>query len=160
VKLLTSASPLCFPPDDILYGQSLSRGFMVTLPSFLCTVFRCPHLTVCTVGNPLTSSMGRSQSWAIGAVVAPVALLSGIVLSPASSVCYGRHRRKIVISLRSPSPLLLTLGLPLLSLLLRFCRLAPYCLLSLAGSLLTSPPGLCSLMMVSSWHLAWLRGCW
>ena len=104
--------------------------------------------------------MGRSSSWAIGEVVAPVALLSGIALSPESPVRYGRHRRKIVISLRSPSLVLLSLGLPLLSPLLQFRWLAPYCLLSLAGTLLPSSPGLCSLMMVSSWDLAWLSVCW
>jgi len=138
----------------------LSRGFTVTLPTFLRTVFRCPHLTLCIVSNPLTSSTGRSQSRAIGKVVAPLALLSGIGLSPESPVRYGRHHRKIVISFRSPSLVLLGLGLPLLSPLLRFRRLAPYCLPSLAGTLLPSPPGLCSLMMVSSWDLAWLRACW
>jgi len=80
------------------------------------------------VGNPLTSSTGRSQSRATGEVVAPVALLSGIALSPESPVRYGRHGRRVVISLRSPSLALLGLGLPLL---LHFSswsdRLAPYC---------------------------------
>jgi len=66
------------------------------------------------VGNALTSSTGRSQSRAIGDVVAPVALLSGIALSPESPVRYGRHRRNVVISLLSPSLALLGLGLPLL----------------------------------------------
>ena len=122
-------------------------------------MFRCPRLRLCTVGNPLTSSTGRSQSRAIGEVVAPVALLFGIALSPKSPVRYGRHRRKVVISLRSPSLVLLGLGLPLLSPLLRFCRLALYCLLSLAGTLLPSPPGHFSLMMVLSWDLALLRAC-
>ena len=104
--------------------------------------------------------MGRSQSRAIGEEVAMVGLLSGIALSPESPVWYARHRRKIVIPLRSPSLVLFGLGLPLLSPLLPSCRLSPYCLLSLAGTLLPSPPGLCSLMMVSSWDLAWLRECW
>ena len=160
MKLLPSASPLWFPPDDIVYGQSLSRGFTVTLSSFLRTVFHCPRLILCMVGNPLTASTGRSQSRAIGEVVAPVALLSGITLSPQSPVRYGRHRWKIVISLRSPSLLLLGLGRPLLLLPLRFRWLVSYCLPSLAGSLLPLPPGLCSLMMVSGWDLAWLSACW
>ena len=38
--------------------------------------------------------MGRSQSRVIGEVLAPVALLSGIALSPENTVRYGRHRRK------------------------------------------------------------------
>jgi len=82
VKLLPSTSPLCFPPDDIIYGLSLSRGFMVTLPSFVRTVFRCPRLTLWMVGNPLTSSTGQSQSQAIGEVVGPGAALFGIAISP------------------------------------------------------------------------------
>ena len=47
--------------------------------------------------------MGRLQSRVIGEVVAPVALLSGIALSPENTVRYARHRRKTVISLRSLS---------------------------------------------------------
>jgi len=133
---------------------------MITLSSCRRTVFSCPRLTLCTVGNPFTSSTGQSQSQAISEVVAPVALLSGIALSPESPVQYGQHRRKIVISLRSPSLALLGLGLRLNLPLLRFRRLAPYCFLSLAGALLPSLPGLCSLMMVSSRDLAWLRACW
>ena len=54
--------------------------------------------------------MGRWQSRVIGEVVAPVALLSGIVLSPEDTVRYGRHRRKTVISLRLPSLILLVIG--------------------------------------------------
>ena len=79
-------------------------------PPSLRTVFRCPRLALCTVGNPSPSSMGRSQSRVIGEVVAPVALLSGIALSPESRLWYGRHRRKTVISLRSPSLALLGVG--------------------------------------------------
>ena len=54
--------------------------------------------------------MGRLQAWVIGEVVAPVALLSSIALSPEDTVRYGRHRRKTVISLRSPSLVLLVIG--------------------------------------------------
>ena len=54
--------------------------------------------------------MGRSQSRVIGEVVAPVALLSGIALSPENTVRYGQYRRKTVISLRSPSLVLLVIG--------------------------------------------------
>ena len=79
-------------------------------PSSLRTVFRCPHLALCTVGNPSPSSMGWSQSRVIGEVVAPVALFSGIALSPKSQFRYGRHRRKAVISFRSPSLVLLGFG--------------------------------------------------
>jgi len=64
---------------------------MITLSSFLLTVFRCSRLILYTVGNPLTSSTAQSQSQAIGEVVASVALLSGIALSPESPVRYGRH---------------------------------------------------------------------
>ena len=53
--------------------------------------------------------MGRLQSRVIGEAVAPVALLSGIALSPQNTVRYGRHRRKTVISLRSPSLVLLVI---------------------------------------------------
>ena len=54
--------------------------------------------------------MGRLQSRAIGEVVAPVALLSGIALSPETTVRYGRHRRKTVISPWLPSLALLVIG--------------------------------------------------
>jgi len=72
-------------------------------PPFSALRFCCSRLTLCTVGNPLTSSTGRSHSCAISEVVAPVALLSGIALSPEIPVRYVGHRRKVVISLRSPS---------------------------------------------------------
>jgi len=62
--------------------------------------------------------------------------------------------------LQWPSLVLVGLGLPLLPPLLRSRRFAPDCLLSLAGTLLLSPLGLCLLIMVSSWNLAWLRVCW
>ena len=54
--------------------------------------------------------MGLLQSRVIGKVVAPVALLSGIALSPGNTVRYGRPCRKTVISLRSPSLVLLVIG--------------------------------------------------
>ena len=54
--------------------------------------------------------MGRLQPRAIAQVVALVALLSGIALSPENTVRYGRHRRKTVILLRSPSLVLLVIG--------------------------------------------------
>ena len=44
------------------------------------------RLTHCTVGQPRPSSMGQLQSRVIGEVVAPVALLSGIALSPENTV--------------------------------------------------------------------------
>ena len=73
----------------------------------------CPRLILCTVRQPLPSSMSRLQSRVIGEVVAPVALLSSIALSPENTVRYGRHRGKTVISLRSPSRVLLVFSLPL-----------------------------------------------
>jgi len=48
--------------------------------------------------------MGRSQSQVIVEVVAPVALLPGIALSPWITVWYGWHRRKVLISVRSSLP--------------------------------------------------------
>ena len=59
--------------------------------------------------------MGRLQSRVIGKVVASVALLSDIALSPENTIRYSRHRRKTVISSfgRLPSSFSL-LGLPLL----------------------------------------------
>ena len=54
--------------------------------------------------------MGELQSRVIRAVVAPVALVSGIALSPEDTVRYGRHRRKTVISLPSHSLVLLVIG--------------------------------------------------
>jgi len=48
--------------------------------------------------------MGRSQSRVIVEVVALVALLLGIALSPWITVRYNRHRRKVVISFRSSLP--------------------------------------------------------
>ena len=54
--------------------------------------------------------MDRFQSRVIGEVVAPVALLSGIALSPENTVRYGQHRQKTVILLRSPFLVLLVIG--------------------------------------------------
>ena len=106
------------------------------------------RLTLCTVGQPLLSSMGRLQSRVIGEVVAPVALLSGIALSLENTVRYGQRRQKTVVSLRSPSLVLLVLGLPLPSPLLgsscgpvtakrSLCDIAPP----------RPPPGPCSLLI-------------
>jgi len=104
--------------------------------------------SICTVGNPLTSSTGRSQSRAIGEVVAPVALLSGIALSPESPVRYSRHRRKVVISLRSPALVLLGLGLPLLLYFFsRSDRLTPYCFALWLAPYCFYTLGLCSLLI-------------
>ena len=120
----------------------------------------CPRLTLCTVRQPLPSSMGWLQSRIISEVVAPVALLAGIALSPANTVLYGQHRRKNVISLRSPSLVLLVLGLPRSSPLLgsscgpvtgkrSLCGITPPRL----------PPGPCSLL-IGWFSLLWLRAQW
>jgi len=52
-----------------------------------------PRLPIYTVGNPLSIINTRSQSWAIGEVVALVALLSGIALSPELLGRYGRQSK-------------------------------------------------------------------
>ena len=97
--------------------------------------------------------MGRLQSRVIGEVVAPVALLSGIALSPEVTVRYGRHRRKTVISLRWPSLVLLVIGSTPPSSSHRsrpVAQLQPNALLcGIAPS--RSPPGPCSLLI--SWSL-------
>ena len=111
-----------------------------------------PSLTLCTVGQPLPTSMGRFQSQVIGEVVAPVALLSGIALSPENFVRYGRHCRKNVISLRSPSLVLLVLGLPRPSPLLGSSSGPVTAKRSLCGiSPPRPPPGPCSLLI--GWSL-------
>ena len=51
------------------------------------------RLAICTVGNPLSFVNTRLQSRAIGEVVALVALLSGIALSPELLGRYGRHSK-------------------------------------------------------------------
>jgi len=48
--------------------------------------------------------MGRSQSQVIVKVVAPVALVPGIVLTPWITAGDGRHHRKVVILFRSSLP--------------------------------------------------------
>jgi len=102
--------------------------------------------------------MCRSQSRAIGEVVAPVALLPGIALSPESPVRYGRHRRKVVRSLRSPSLALLGLGLPLLLLFSsRSDQLAPYCFALWLAPYCFYTLGLCSLLISGLGWLSWLR---
>ena len=73
--------------------------------------------------------------------MAPVALLSGLALSPESPVRYGLHRRNVVILLRSPSLALLRYGSTPPSLLLLTVRSAGTLLLrSLAGTLLLLHP--------------------
>ena len=54
--------------------------------------------------GPLPPSMGRSHSRVIVEVVAPVALLPGIALSPGNIVRYGRLVEKVVTSFRSSLP--------------------------------------------------------
>ena len=97
--------------------------------------------------------MSRLQSRVISEVVAPVALLSGIALSPVNTVRYGRHRRKIVISLRSPSLVLHVIGSTPPSSSFRFrpvAQLQPNALLcGIAPP--RPPPGPCSLLI--GWSL-------
>ena len=97
--------------------------------------------------------MGRLQSRVIGEVVAPVALLSGIALSPEDTLRYSRHCRKTVISLRSASVVLLVIGSTPPSSSYRsrpVAQLQPIALLS--GIALPRPPlGSCSLLI--GWSL-------
>ena len=103
--------PPPLPSDSLLMALSTGRLCLgvsrLLSPSSPRTVFCCPGLALCTVGNHSPLSMGRSQSRVIGEVVASVALFSGIALSPESRFRYGRHRRKAVILFRSPSLVLL-----------------------------------------------------
>ena len=121
-------------------------------------VIRGPRLTLCRLGNPFISSIGRLQSRVIGEVVAPVALLSAIALSPENTVWYGRHRQKTVISLRSPSLVLLVIGStpPSSSYWSHpVTQLQPKALLC-GTAPLRPPPGPCSLQI--GWSLLlWLR---
>ena len=159
-------SPPALPSDSLL--MALSSGSLCLVVSrlhfspLLRTSFRCPRLTFCTVGQPLPSSTGRSQSRVIGEVVAPVALLSGIAHSPENSARYGRHRRKVVISFRSPSLVLLMLGPPLLPPLSTVSSgghdraNAPFATVPVAP-----PPSPCFLMigwLLLSWLHAWRVG--
>ena len=105
--------------------------------------------------------MGRLQSRVIGEVVAPVALLSDIALSPENTVRYGRHRRKTVISLRSPSLVLLVIGStpPCSSHQSRpVAKVQPKA--HLCGIAPPRPPrGPCSLL-IHRFSLLWLRAQW
>ena len=78
-------------------------GFHGYFPPFRRTCVAA-LLSICTTGNPFVLSMGRSRSRVIVEVVAPVALLPGIVLSPWITVRYGWHRQKVVILFRSSLP--------------------------------------------------------
>ena len=159
-------SPPALPSDSLL--MALSSGSLclgvsrLHFPPPLRTSFRCPRLTFCTVGQPLPSSMGRSQSRVIGEVVAPVALLSGIALSPENSVRYGRLCRKTVISFRSPSLVLLVLGLPLLPPLSTVSSGGHDIAYTLFATVpVASPPGPCFLIIgrpFLSWPCAWWVG--
>ena len=82
-----------------------------------------------------------------------MALLSGIALSPENTVRYGRHRRKSMISLRSPSLVLLVIGStpPFSSYRSRpVAQLQPIALLG-GIALPHPPPGPCSLLI--GWSL-------
>ena len=123
-------APPSLPSDSLLMdlarGSLCLEGSQLVSPPSSRIVVRSPRLTLCMVGQPLPSSKGRSQSRVIGEVLAAVALLSGIALSLENTVWYGRHRRKAVISLRSPSLVLLVLGLLLPPPLPRFVHWLSY----------------------------------
>ena len=101
------ATPTPLPSDSLLIflllWQPGCKGFTVTFPSFFRSCFAA-WLSICTVSNPFLSSMGRSQPRVIVEVVALVALLPGIGLSPWITVRYSPHRRKVVISFRTSLP--------------------------------------------------------
>ena len=97
--------------------------------------------------------MGRLQSRVIGKVVAPVARLSGIALPTETTVRYGRHRRKTMISLRSDSHVLLVIRSTPTSFYYRsrsVAQLQPNVLLCCIAQP-RPPPGPCSLLI--GWSL-------
>ena len=92
-------TPSLLPSDSLLIALALENNRLgasqLPLHPLFCIVVRFPCFTLCTVGQPLLSSMGQLQSQVIGKVVAPVALLSGIALSSENSVQYSEYRRKL-----------------------------------------------------------------
>ena len=65
----------------------------VDVPTLYPALRDASRLATCTVGNPLFLVNTQSQSRAIGEVVALVALLSGIALSPELLGRHGRHSK-------------------------------------------------------------------
>jgi len=65
----------------------------VDVPTLYLALRDASRLAICMVGHPLFLVNTRSQSRAIGAVVALVALLSGIALSSELLGRYGRHSK-------------------------------------------------------------------
>ena len=105
--------------------------------------------------------MGGLESQVIGEVEAPVALLSGNALFPENTVRYGRHRRKTVISLRSPSLVLPVIRSTPASSSYRshfVAQIQPNALLG--GTALPHPlPGPCSLL-ICRFPLLWPPAQW
>ena len=65
----------------------------VDVPTLYPALRDASRLAICTVGNPFFLVNTRSQFRAIGEVVALVALLSGIALSPELLGRNGRHSK-------------------------------------------------------------------
>jgi len=78
------------PPPGFLVLSSFKLADVDVSPPYP-TLCNAPRLAICRVGNPLSIVNTGSQSRAIAEVVALVALLSGIPLSPELLGRYGRH---------------------------------------------------------------------
>ena len=141
--------PLPGVMDSFLVPFVFVRVDDPTLYPALRDAFR---LAYCTVGNPSFLVNTRSQSRAIGEVVALVALLSGIALSPELLGRYGRYskNRDLVSVLRvrtsrslasPPSPASHALDPP-----------APYCYALFSWHLICLP-GWHPTAPHDSWHL-------
>ena len=99
----------CCPPPSVALLRFSYLWFSVASRRFCRTLLSC--LMVATSLGRLPSSMGRSQSRVIVEVVAPVALLPGIALSPGIIVRYGRLVEKSWPRFGPPSLVLLGLFL-------------------------------------------------
>jgi len=127
----------------------------VDVPTLYPALRDASRLAICTVGNHLFLVNTRSQSRAIGEVVALVALLSGIALSPELLGRYRRHSKNrdpaSVFHVRTPW-FLASLPTPASH---ASDPLAPYCYALFSWHLIC-PPGWHPTAPHDSWHLH----CW
>jgi len=84
-----------WPPLPVVMDSFLVRFVFVRVdvPTLYPALRDASRLAFCTVGNPSFLVNTRSQSRAIGEVVALVALLSGIAVSPELLGRYGRYSK-------------------------------------------------------------------